>query len=113
MNSKNSIVYLYGFSPTLSSKLKVLLKILKDQLETNIEINIVLIHDGVIGTSAKGETPESLVELLMLPLNVYIMIPDIKARGMNPNKLINQIKGIEYDALVDILVDTEKIVSWL
>ena len=109
----NSIVYLYGFNPTLSVKLKVLLKILKEQLETNTEINIVLMHDGVIGTSMKGETPKFLVELLRLPLNTYAIAPDIKARGMDPNNLINQIKGIEYEDLVDILVDTQKIVSWL
>ncbi|MFX0138098.1 MAG: DsrH/TusB family sulfur metabolism protein [Candidatus Hodarchaeota archaeon] len=113
MKPKNSIVYLYGFSPTLSDKTKLIIKIIKEQLDTNAEIHIVLIHDGVIGTSEKGETPESLLELLMLPLNVYAMIPDIKARGMDLNYLINQIKGLEYEDLVDILVNTHKIVSWV
>lgn len=113
MNSKNSIVYLYGFSPALSVKLKDLLKILKEQLETNTEVNLVLMHDGVIGTLKKGETPKFLVELLKLPLNAYAITPDIKARGMDPNNLINQIKGIGYEDLVDILVNTQKIVSWL
>jgi sulfur relay protein TusB/DsrH len=113
MNKKNSIVYLYGFSPTFSNKSNLLLKIIKEQLGTNTEINIVLMHDGVVGTSMKGATPKFLIELLKLPLNAYALSPDIKARGIDPNNLINQIKGIEYEDLVDILVSTQKIVSWV
>ncbi len=113
LSIKKSIVYLYGFSITSSDKIKSLLKILKEQVETDTEISIVLIHDGVIGTSKRGKTPKLLVELLNLPLNIYTMIPDIKARGIDPNHLINQIKGIEYDELVDILVEKEQIVSWM
>lgn len=113
MKTKNSVIYLYGFSLMSNDKIKSLVKILKDQIEINTEISIVLIHDGVIGSSKKGEAPESLEELLLLPLNLYAIIPDIKARGMDPSDLINKIKGIEYNDLVEILVNTKKIVSWM
>ncbi|MFX0037512.1 MAG: sulfurtransferase complex subunit TusB [Candidatus Hermodarchaeota archaeon] len=113
MKTKNSVIYLYGFSLMSNDKIKSLVKILKDQIKMNTEISIVLIHDGVIGGSKKGETPESLEELLLLPLNLYAIIPDIKARGMDPSDLINKIKGIEYNDLVEILVNTKKIVSWM
>ncbi len=109
----DSIVYLYGFSPTFEKKLETMLNILKEQLKQKIEIIIVMIHDGVIGILKKGTSPESLKKLLNLPVSVYAIIPDIKARGMDPNALINQVKGIEYDDLVDILVSTQKIVSWM
>ncbi|MFX1502860.1 MAG: sulfurtransferase complex subunit TusB [Promethearchaeota archaeon] len=110
---RTAIVYLYGFSPTLHHKLETLLEILKEQIELDIEITIVLIHDAVIGSTKKEITPESLIKLLNLPVNIYAIIPDIKARGMDPDALINQIKGIEYEDLVDILVNTQKIVSWM
>ncbi|MFX0000934.1 MAG: sulfurtransferase complex subunit TusB [Candidatus Hodarchaeota archaeon] len=109
----NSIVYLYGFSPNSNDKLETLIEILKEQTSLDLEINIVLIQDGVIGTSRKGITPESIKTLLNLPVNVCAIIPDIKARGMDPNNLINQVKAIEYEDLVDILVETQKIVSWM
>ncbi|MFX1570581.1 MAG: sulfurtransferase complex subunit TusB [Promethearchaeota archaeon] len=109
----NSIVYLYGFSPTLEVKLETMLEILKEQIKLNVDISIVLIHDGVIGTSNKGVTPESLKKILLLPFKIYAIIPDIKARGMDPSNLIDQVKGIEYENLVDILVNTQKIVSWM
>jgi len=109
----NSIVYLYGFSPTSNDKLETLIEILKEQTSLDFEVNIVLIQDGVIGISRKGIIPGSMKTLLNLPVNVCAIIPDIKARGMDPNNLINQVKAIEYEDLVDILVKTQKIVSWM
>jgi len=108
-----SIIYLYGFSPTLEMKLETMLEILKEQIKLNSDISVVLIHDGVIGTSNRGLTPESLKKILNLPLKIYAIIPDIKARGMDPNNLIDKIKGIEYEDLVDILATSHKIVSWM
>jgi sulfur relay protein TusB/DsrH len=97
----------------LHHKLETLLDILQQQIELDVEIYIILIHDAVIGSSRKGTTADSLMKLINLPINVYAMIPDIKARGMDPDALVNQIKGIEYEDLVDILVNTQKIVSWM
>jgi len=113
MDTKNSILYLYGFSPTKSDKSRSLLEILKEQLEQDIKIDIILIHDGVIRTTKKGEIPKFLENLLDLPVTVYAMIPDIKARGMDPKNLNNQVKGIGYEDLVDILINTQKVVSWM
>lgn len=107
------MLYFYGFSLRQRDRMTSLLKILKEQIKSNLEINIVLIHDGVIGTTLKEKTPELLIELLNLPIKVYTVIQDIKARGMDPNNLIDNIKGIDYNYLVDLLVDMGKIVSWM
>lgn len=109
----NSIVYLYGFSPSFNQKLESLLDILGEQIKSEKEISVVLIHDGVIGISQKGITPKSLNLLLGLNINVYAMIPDIEARGIDPNNILHQINTITYEDLVDILASTEKIVSWM
>ena len=70
MSTKNSIIYLYGFSPRLRDKSESLLKILNEQLETKIIKNIVLIHDGVIGTTSKEKPPKFLLDLLNHPINI-------------------------------------------
>jgi sulfur relay protein TusB/DsrH len=113
MEGKNSIVYLYGFSPAKSDKAGSLIKILNEQIEQEIKIELVLIHDGVIRTTKKGMITKFLEELLELPIKVYAMTSDIKARGMDPKNLNNKIKDIDYDDLVDILVNTQKVVSWM
>ncbi|MFX1588860.1 MAG: sulfurtransferase complex subunit TusB [Promethearchaeota archaeon] len=113
METQSSIVYLYGFSLRQRDKLETLLKILREQVESKIEINVVMIHDGVIGTTLKEKIPELLKELLDLSINIYAIIPDLKARGMDPKDIIDKIKGLDYNGLVDLLVHNEKIVSWM
>jgi len=113
MDVKNSIVYLFGFSSRFETKLRSLLEIVEEQIEEDIKISIVLIHDGVIGVSKKEFTPLVLNDLLKLPVDIYAMLPDIKARGIDSQNLLQKIKGINYDDLVDILVSSQKIVSWM
>jgi len=108
-----NIVYLFGYSPRHGNQLENLIEIIKNQLEQGAKITIVLIHDGVIGTSTKGRIPIALNKLINLPILVYSMIPDLLARGINPNTIIEPIKLLTYDDLVTILVDSPRIASWM
>ncbi len=107
------LVYLYGFSTRKQVNLDNLLSILKDQTDNGSSIAIVLIHDGVIGTSQSGTIPNSLDKLLNLSVSVFAMTPDLLARGIEPNTIDPRIKCIEYDELVDILAKTPKVASWM
>ncbi len=109
----DKIVYLYGFSTTMESKLANLIRIIENQLEQNAQISIVFIHDGVIGTSQKSRKSNELKKLLTLPLTFYTLNPDLKARGIDTKNLESEITSIKYDELVDILAETPKIVSWM
>lgn len=113
MDNNNHLVYLYGFSLRKNAKLEKLITILREQTKLKVKIIIVLIHDGVIGISKIGNTPVSLIELIDLPIDVYAIIPDIKARGIDVQTINEKIHLIEYEELVDILAETQKIFSWL
>lgn len=113
MQEDKTLAYLYGYSTRKNDRLDHLLKIIKEQIDVGAKISFVLIHDAVIGTSKKSIIPPSLVELLNLSITIYAIIPDLKARGIKPNDLRDQIKGIDYEDLVDILVKTPKIISWM
>ena len=104
---------MYGFSTTLESKLVNLLRLLEYQLEQKKKIHVVFIHDGVFGTSKKSKASNSLLKLLKLPIFLYSMKPDLLARGIDAQDLQDGIRGIDYDVLVDLLVTTPKIVSWM
>jgi sulfur transfer complex TusBCD TusB component (DsrH family) len=41
------------------------------------------------------------------------MVPDMKARGLSVDSLRSSIKPVEYSELVDILDETEKVMSWM
>ncbi len=113
MGEQINLIYLYGFSTFLESKLFNFMQILKNQLNQDVHISIVFIHDGVIGTSYKNKISLAMIELLKLPISFYTMIPDLKARGLDSENLKNKIEGIEYEDLVDLLAITSKIVSWM
>jgi len=113
MINNNSIVYLYGFSTMLESKMINFNKIIKRQVNEDVLISTVFIHDGVIGTSQKSKISPHMKELLDLPINFYVLTPDLKARGINVSNIYNRIKSIEYEDLVDMLAITSKIVSWM
>jgi len=113
MENEKDIVYLYGFSTRKPMYLNNLLGIISEQAEYNVSITIVLIHDGVIGTSQSGTIPNSLDKLLNLSVSVFALTPDLLARGIEPNTVDTRIKCIGYDELVDILAKIPKIASWM
>ena len=107
------LVYLYGFSTRKQVHLDKLFGIVSEQTKNNVSLVIVLIHDGVIGTSQSGAIPSSLDKLLNLSVSVFAMTPDLLARGIEPSTVDPRIKCIEYDELVDILAQTPKVASWM
>ena len=113
MNEQPSVVYLYGFSILLESKLISVKKIIENQLDQGAQITFVFIHDAVIGTSNKHKISPLLKDLLQLQVKFYSMIPDLKARGLDSENLQENVKSIDYEELVDILATTSKIVSWM
>jgi len=112
MEDIKKLVYLFGFSTRKSTSIDNLFNIVKEQTK-DANITVVLIHDGVIGTSKKGVMPTSLNLLLNLPMTAFAMIPDLLARGIDPDSVDTRISCIEYDVLVDILAQTPKIASWM
>jgi len=107
------ILYLYGFNAKHNIKSTLFNRIIQEELALGAEINLVLLHDAVIGISKKGKTPDLINRLLKLPLNIYALKPDIIARGLDPNLVFEKIRVIGYDDLVDLLVETPITASWM
>ena len=105
------MVYLFGFSGLAGNHLEKLLPILKSQIKKNTKLGLVLIHDGVIGITTKGKIPKQMEELLSLDITVFAMKSDMKARGISPEYIVDKIKSIEYDDLIDLIDATPKVIS--
>lgn len=109
----NDITYLYGYSPNTGNHLAMLIPIIKSQIARSTKIQMVLIHDGVIGAFSKGKIPEKMADLLNTGADFYVMIPDLKARGIALENIDSKIKPIEYNNLIDLLDSTNKLISWM
>ncbi|MEX2684987.1 MAG: DsrH/TusB family sulfur relay protein [Candidatus Sigynarchaeota archaeon] len=110
---KHDIVYLVGHSARQECQLENIIPIVDSQYESGKDVGIVLMQDGVIGTSKRGTVPDTFNYFTEMDIPVHVLAPDLKARGINPGQLIDKVDVITYEDLVDILVESSKIVSIL
>ncbi len=110
---KHDIVYLVGHSARQECQLENIIPLVDPQVEAGNSVGIVLMQDGVIGTSNHGTVPETLNYFTEMDIPVHVLEPDLKARGIDHEHLIDKVDVISYEDLVDILAESSKIVSIL
>jgi tRNA 2-thiouridine synthesizing protein B len=73
---------------------------------------VLLLEDGVYGAMA-GTVKSSMVEEAMKDVSVYVLGPDVKARGVDEGRLIDGIKVVGYDGFVDLATENDAVSAWL
>ena len=74
--------------------------------------SILLLEDGVYG-AVKGTENSSMVSDAMGKIKVYVMGPDLDARGVNKDNLIDGINVVDYGGFVDLVAEHSATQSWL
>ncbi|MBV5274955.1 sulfurtransferase complex subunit TusB [Lamprocystis purpurea] len=73
---------------------------------------VLLIEDGVYaaltGTSAEDQVKDALNRV-----KIYVLGPDLKARGFAEGRLINGISVVDYAGFVDLAAENAKVQAWL
>ena len=46
-------------------------------------------------------------------VSFYVLGPDLKARGLSENNVVDGVKVVDYSGFVDLAVDHESVQSWL
>lgn len=72
---------------------------------------ILLIEDGVYA-AIKGTDVEFMFSGLD-NVNVYALAPDVQARGLAEDKLIESVELVGYDKFVELAAANDKVQSWL
>jgi tRNA 2-thiouridine synthesizing protein B len=72
---------------------------------------VLLIEDGVYG-ALKGGTYADQVKKAMNNVSIYVLGPDLKARGI-ADKVMDGIKVVDYAGFVDLACEHDKVQSWL
>lgn len=73
--------------------------------------DVLLIEDGVYGAINDTVASTSVMKAMDL-CEIYVLGPDMDARGIEPGKLISGIKRIGYDGFVELVVANNKVQSW-
>lgn len=99
------MLHIISKSPFFDPSLKTCLRM------ATADAVILLIEDGVYAVT-KDSVLTTLMNEALLKHPIYALIPDIEARGLQ-TKLIADIKLIDYDGFVDLVVAHQNVQSWL
>lgn len=72
---------------------------------------ILLIEDGVYA-AMKGTASAKKLEQLMKTIPVYVLQPDVEARGMQ-SRVLDGVKMVDYGGFVDLAAEHPTVQSWL
>ncbi|HEY5604171.1 MAG TPA: sulfurtransferase complex subunit TusB [Gammaproteobacteria bacterium] len=73
---------------------------------------ILLIEDGVYG-AVKGTAKSDLVAKAKSKIAIYALGPDLDARGISKNNLIDGVKVVDYGGFVDLVAEHSATQAWL
>lgn len=74
--------------------------------------SVLFIEDGVYG-AMKGTAKSGVVEGAKGNISFYVLGPDLKARGIGEDKLIDGVKVVDYSGFVKLTVENDKVQAWL
>lgn len=73
---------------------------------------ILLFEDGVYA-ALKGTVQTAKIEAVVQTHEIYVLGPDLKARGLEESRLIGGVKVVDYGGFVDLAVAKGTVNSWL
>ena len=72
---------------------------------------ILLIADGVYAAT-RGHAAEGKLRAAQAHLEIYVLAPDLEARGMAPS-LAEGVKAVDYAGFVELVAQHKNCQSWL
>ena len=73
---------------------------------------VLMIEDGVIVTR-KGSAFADLVTSALSDCSLYVLAPDLAARGIAEADLVDGVQAIDYGGFVDLVAECDRTQSWL
>lgn len=74
--------------------------------------DILLIEDGVYG-AIKGSTFAAGIEDALKTRKVYVLGPDLKARGIAESRLVDGVDVVDYRGFVELAASNDRVQAWL
>ena len=74
--------------------------------------SVLLFEDGVIGAMRNTRFSEKVTQA-MNDFSIYVLGPDIQARGLDNGKVIDGIQVVDYNGFVDLTAEHDTVQSWL
>ena len=101
-----SVLHIVNKSPYDRNSLDTCLRLAKN------ESAILLIEDGIYAAQKDTGVSEKMIRAVSTHA-VYALQPDLEARGISSEKLIDGVAVIDYDGFVKLTTEYSKLQSWL
>lgn len=73
---------------------------------------VLMIEDGVYG-AMQGTHKSAMVSDALNEVSFYVMGPDLKARGIDEDRIIDGVKVVDYSGFVALVAEHDATQSWL
>jgi tRNA 2-thiouridine synthesizing protein B len=74
--------------------------------------NVLLMEDGVYAAT-KGTAVEQRVKQALDSVKLYVLGPDLMARGLSEDRVIDGISVVDHAGFVDLAAENDKVQAWL
>ncbi len=74
--------------------------------------SLLLIEDAVVAAAANTEFAELLAGAVNNNIDLYVLAPDMEARGFGGTQLLAGINKVDYSGFVDLVTRHDKVHSW-
>jgi tRNA 2-thiouridine synthesizing protein B len=73
---------------------------------------VLLLEDGIYA-ALKNTSVEGQVEAALDEQSIYVLGPDLAARGFSEDHLIAGVRVVDYGGFVDLAAENDKVQAWL
>jgi tRNA 2-thiouridine synthesizing protein B len=101
-----SVLHIVNKSPYDRGSLDTCLRLAK------ADAGILFIEDGIYAVQKNAAAAEKVQQALGSH-RIYALEPDLRARGINAENMIDGISLVDYDGFVELTTEYDKLQSWL
>ncbi len=73
---------------------------------------VIMIEDGVFGGLGGTELADTIAAAGK-SVSLYVLTPDLTARGVEESRLLDGVKGVDYTGFVELVAKYDRTQSWL
>ena len=73
---------------------------------------VLMIEDGVVG-ARKGTNVAPALAAKLATCAIYALAPDLAARGVRPEDVLEGVKLVDYAGFVDLAAEQTRVCAWL
>ncbi|NJO18104.1 MAG: sulfurtransferase complex subunit TusB [Thioploca sp.] len=89
----------------------------KNSLETCLRFarqgHTILLYEDGIYAALKGTVFEAKMTATVTNCKIYVLVPDLEARGMRMDNVVAGIQPVDYAGFVDLVVENNPVQAWL